>query len=120
MSLKVLLEPKIVKNDLYKNMYGLTISLNTKKDPTTDDYKPALDKIRIKGDFHNIVFENMTKDHKPTKLHIHALVKFRRNILINSIRIYGFHLKFEPIYDQKGWTKYMFKNSRIDNTEYMF
>lgn len=106
--------------DIYKGLYGLTLKINNKREPVMSDYDKVLAKISARGEIINLVSENLTKDRRPTKLHIHALVKFDRVPLIKSLAPPGLHIKLEKIYNHTGWMKYMFKNERVNNSIYMF
>lgn len=98
--------------------YGFTFKKNLGKAEFIDesDYEPILRNLNRVGKVVDVIYE---KD-KKGRLHIHGIVTFTRSPLFRMLCPKYYHSYFEELYDQAGWNRYMMKDQKIDNSQYMF
>jgi len=103
------------------NVYGFTYNSKKKGIVTEQDFNPVLDVLRKSGNVVEYQCEDLNKKGMQCKLHIHGILEFnRRNPYLKKLCVTGFQMKWELIYDYDGWNRYCCKQTKIDNTTYMF
>lgn len=81
---------------------------------THDEYEQKYDEIMKFWQKNGVkittfTYEDQTKDHKPTKLHIHGQCEIGRGVYRKKLMMDGYHIKLKAWYS-KGWTEYSKKN----------
>lgn len=98
--------------------YGFTLKINNKKNLVNEDYMSYIRMLEKKGEIVNYVFEDLTKDGKPAKLHVHGMVTFMKVPNFRLMCPYGMHTSFEELDSQNdidNWMRYIQKNARTIN-----
>lgn len=107
-----------------KNYYGFTTKINDKLNPTFSDYDEIVKIMGQRGRILCIVYEDKSKNKMDTKLHVHGIIRFDRAPLFRTLFPKGVHSRFELLYDEEGWKRYISKNEDKDEdfikTHYMF
>lgn len=128
-----------MQKDEFKGLFGFTVKINNKAEPTHEDYLPIFKSMSRYVEIIDFTYEDKKKDKKTkTKLHVHGMLKCVRHPYFESVIPKGSGIKIyvERIYDMKGWQKYCLKNvapkdflqiaepindsPKIDNRVYMF
>lgn len=112
-------------------LYGFTLRINGKKEPTHEDYVRIISQMSKYVDIVYFEFEDKDKEKKPVRLHLHGIFDCPKQPYFKSV-IGDNHIQVERIYDVDGWYQYCGKNVevfnhnkymaklKIDNTQYMF
>lgn len=94
------------------DLYGYTLKINDKKDPSHEDYVPLLQKLSSRIEVLSNVFEDRTKRGDKTKLHVHGIFRCNKNPYLKPILNKGVHIKVEKIYNLENWRRYCLKNTK--------
>lgn len=100
-----------VKVDSKEALYGFTYRYNGNYEPTKEQYDRILKMLRERGSVIDYVFEDRAKSGRPTRLHIHGIIKFNKKApRFSSLMWFGCKSKFELLYNVEGWRSYITKN----------
>lgn len=101
------------EGNIKEELYGFTYRFNGNYEPTKEQYDRILKNLRNRGTVIDYVYEDCDKSGKPTRLHIHGIIKFdKKNPYFKSLMWFGCKSHFELIYNRQGWEAYIKKNKK--------
>lgn len=88
--------------------FAVTYRKHGKKSDTVleEDFKPLLDFLGKK-----LVTHCFEKDKDKDHVHLHGVIKIPKTYFRKKLCFEGFNVKIIPIYDMRGWLRYLAKDS---------
>lgn len=91
-------------------LYGFTMRINSGTAEAIE-YRKLIYQLEKAADVISWVFEDRTKSGRQTRLHVHGVCRlFSKRVRFGTLFRDGVHTRFENIYDEEGWNRYITKN----------
>lgn len=85
-------------------------SMSMTDDHITEKYEEILSSWNSRKNV-KVIYRNYERD-KQNRLHIHGIIESTRRLYFKPLMKHGFTMKFELIYDEAGWKKYITKEEK--------
>lgn len=97
-----------------RNLYAFTLKETFTKEHLLTEcaYSLVLNNLRARGTILYCVFERKGKGGRKARLHCHGVIEFDKIPRLTTLCPPTFSTKFEKIYDEDGWKKYINKYNK--------